>query len=71
MLIQTFWPILRKCLFLNHQDEIDQLEYELEQARQWCMLESVKAQSDRLAYLKDNQYRYKLQAKAWGLIEKV
>jgi hypothetical protein len=55
----------------DHQDEIDQLEYELEQARQWCMLESVKAQSDRLAYLKDNQHRYKLQAKAWGLIEKV
>lgn len=55
----------------DYQDEIDQLEYELEQARQWCMLESVKAQSDRLAYLKDNQYRYKLQAKAWGLVEKV
>ncbi|MDT2525998.1 hypothetical protein P7D73_22390 [Enterococcus raffinosus] len=55
----------------DHQDEIDQLEYELEQARQWCMLESVKAQSNRLAYLKDNQCRYKLQAKAWGLIEKV
>lgn len=55
----------------DHQDEIDQLEFELEQARQWCMLEIVKAQSDRLAYLKDNQYRYKLQAKAWGLIEKV
>lgn len=55
----------------DHQDEIDQLEYELEQARQWCMTESVQSLSNRLSYLKDNQYRYKLQAKAWGLIEKV
>ena len=55
----------------DQQDEIDQLEYELEQARQWSMLESVKSLSNRLSYLRDNQYRYKLQAKAWGLIEKV
>lgn len=55
----------------DYQDEIDRIEYELEQARQWCMTESVKSLSNRLSYLRDNQYRYMLQAKAWGLIEKV
>ena len=37
----------------DHQDEIDQLEYELEQARQWCMTESVKSLRNRLSYLRD------------------
>lgn len=48
----------------DHQKEIDELELELptitnENARQ--------AVQSRLSFLHDNQYRYKLQARAWGI----
>lgn len=51
----------------EHQKEIEQLEWELDQAMRLRMEASVKSLSNRLSYLRDNQYRYKLQARAWKL----
>lgn len=49
----------------EHQQEIDVLEAELKTATSESVIGAIK---DKLSFLYDNQYRYKLQARAWGLI---
>lgn len=48
----------------EHQKEINELELELK------LIHTPGAKrvvNDRLSFLHDNMYRYKLQAKAWGI----
>ena len=47
-----------------HQEEIDELEAELPNIKNDSAKRAVQ---NRIAYLQDNQYRYKLQARAWGM----
>ena len=47
-----------------HQEEIDELEAELPNIKKDSAKRAVQ---NRIAYLHDNQYRYKLQARAWGM----
>lgn len=47
-----------------HQEEIDELEAELPNIKNDSAKRAVQNQ---IAYLKDNQYRYKLQANAWEM----
>lgn len=47
-----------------HQEEIDELEAELLNIKNDSAKRAVQ---NRIAYLQDNQYRYKLQAKAWQM----
>lgn len=47
-----------------HQEEIDELEAELPNIKNDSAKRVVQ---NRIAYLQDNQYRYKLQAKAWEM----
>lgn len=56
-------------IIAEHKKEIDQLEYEVEQARQSCMEQDVKSMKDRLSYLRGNLSQYELQAKTWKLID--
>ena len=46
------------------QREIDELRFELLNIKNESVSKAVK---NRLSFLEDNQYRYKLQAKAWGI----
>ena len=46
------------------QKEIDELRFELFNIKNESVSKAVK---NRLSFLEDNQYRYKLQAKAWGI----
>ena len=48
----------------EHQKEIDELESELKLIH---TPGAKRAINDRLSFLHDNMYRYKLQAKAWGI----
>ena len=48
----------------QHQREINELESELKLVNTPGAKRAIK---DRLSYLRDNMYRYKLQAKAWGV----
>ncbi len=50
----------------EHQKEIDTLEAELKTTTSEVVMRAIK---DKLSFLYDNQYRYKLQARAWGLME--
>lgn len=56
-------------IIADHQRAIDKLESELAQARAAGLdiAELERAVRSELSYLRDNQYRYKMQAKAWGL----
>lgn len=49
----------------EHQKEIDDLEAELKIAKSEAVIGAIK---EKLSFLYDNKYRYKLQARAWGLI---
>lgn len=49
----------------EHQREINVLEAELKSATSEAVIGAIK---DKLSFLYDNQYRYKLQARAWGLM---
>ncbi len=54
-----------KNIIEEHQKEIDEIEREIKKTSS----DTVKnILNGRLSYLKDNQYRYRLQAKAWGII---
>ena len=48
----------------EHQKEIDELESELKLIH---TPGARRAVNDRLSFLHDNMYRYKLQAKAWEI----
>lgn len=48
----------------EHQKEIDELNLQLLVITNESVKNAVKG---RLSFLQDNMYRYKLQAKAWGL----
>lgn len=48
----------------EHQKEIDELESELKLIH---TSGARRAVNDRLSFLRDNMYRYKLQAKAWEI----
>lgn len=48
----------------DHQQEIDEISYELSVTH---TPHARKALENRISYLQDNMYRYKLQAKAWGI----
>lgn len=48
----------------DHQREIDEIRDEL---RITHTPHARHALEDRISYLQDNMYRYKLQAKAWGI----
>lgn len=50
----------------DHQREIDDLRHELEYTGSSTVRRAIES---RLSYLYDNQARFKLQAKAWGLIK--
>ena len=50
----------------DHQREIDDLRHELEYTGSSTVRRAIESQ---LSYLYDNQARYKLQAKVWGLIK--
>jgi len=50
----------------DHQKEINELEESLKSAIGAAVVSAIKS---RLSFLYDNQYRYKLQARAWGLID--
>lgn len=47
-----------------HQEEIDELKAEIPSIKNDSAKRAVQ---NRIAYLEDNQYRYKLQARAWGM----
>lgn len=47
-----------------HQEEIDELKAEIQSIKNDSAKRAVQ---NRIAYLQDNQYRYKLQARAWGM----
>lgn len=48
----------------DHQREIDEIREELKITH---TPHARHALEDRISYLQDNMYRYKLQAKAWGI----
>lgn len=48
----------------DHQRKIDEIRDEL---RITHTPHARHALEDRISYLQDNMYRYKLQAKAWGI----
>ena len=48
----------------SHQREIDEIRDELKVTH---TPHARKALENRIFYLEDNMYRYKLQAKAWGI----
>lgn len=50
----------------SHQREIDDLRHELIHTGSSTVRSAIES---RLSYLYDNQARFKLQAKAWGLIK--
>lgn len=47
-----------------HQEEIDELKAEIQSIKNDSAKRAVQ---NRIAYLQDNQYRYKLQARAWEM----
>lgn len=47
-----------------HQEEINELEAEIQSIKNDSAKRAVQ---NRIAYLEDNQYRYKLQARAWEM----
>ena len=47
-----------------HQEEIDEMKAEIQSIKNGSAKRAVQ---NRIAYLEDNQYRYKLQARAWGM----
>ena len=53
-----------KDIISDHQREIDEIRAELTITH---IPHARKALEDRISYLQDNMYRYKLQAKAWGI----
>ena len=53
-----------KDIISDHQREIDEIRSELTITH---TPHARKALEDRISSLQDNMYRYKLQAKAWGI----
>ena len=53
-----------KDIISDHQREIDEIRAELTITH---TPHARKALEDRISYLQDNMYRYKLQAKAWEI----
>ena len=53
-----------KDIISDHQREIDEIRAELTITH---APHTRKALEDRISSLQDNMYRYKLQAKAWGI----
>lgn len=49
----------------DYQKEIDVLENSLKNTSDEAVRNAI---NHELSFLQDNQYRYKMQAKAWGLI---
>lgn len=49
----------------DHQKEINELEESLKSTTNASVKSVI---NNRLSFLYDNQYRYKLQARAWGLM---
>ena len=48
----------------DHQKEINELEESLKSTTNASVKSAI---NNRLSFLYDNQYRYKLQARAWGI----
>lgn len=56
-------------IIADHQDAIEKIEAELEKAKLLNLdIPILEAAANKdLAYLRDNKYRYEMQAKKWGL----
>lgn len=54
-----------KGIIEEHQKEIDEIQREIKRTNSDTVKRILK---EKLSYLQDNQYRYKLQAKAWGIM---
>lgn len=53
-----------KGIIEEHEKEISEIKTELKKAESETVKNALKS---RLSFLEDNCYRYKLQAKAWGI----
>lgn len=53
-------------IIIEHQKEIDSLELSKKSINDISVRSAIDS---KLSFLYDNMYRYKLQAKAWGLID--
>lgn len=53
-----------KGIIAEHEKEISEIKTELKKVQSETVKNCLKS---RLSFLEDNCYRYKLQAKAWGI----
>lgn len=56
-------------IIADHQKKIDELEKEMEKAKILGIDVSKLGVENELSFLRDNKYRYEMQARAWKLID--